>query len=205
MEIIPDGNLFMWCEKPDSSAFTAVPEGFGCIPFTPDRREEWISLQWARGKEDPAYLRNVYDNTYAPGESLFPKRWILLTDQGKMVASCQLWEAYPGYETIHWLAVDPVYEGRGLGRAVLSAVLKGIDGPVWLHTQPASYRALKLYTDFGFALLTDAVIGRRENHLTDVLPVLSRVMTPQSYGRLRFAQCPRGFWQAAADCGENRF
>ncbi len=205
MERIPDGNLFMYCEKPDPSAFTTAPEGFTRISFTAEKREGWISLQCAHGKEDPAYLRQAYDRTYAGHEALYPSRWVLLMAQGKMVASCQLWEAYPGFETIHWLVTDPVYEGRGLARAALSAVLENHTGPVWLHTQPASFRAIKLYTDFGFALLTDPVVGRRENHLTDVLPVLSRVMTPAAYGRLRFAQCPRAFLKAAAACPENRF
>ncbi len=205
MEIIPDGNLFMYCERPNPTAFTPVPTGFSQIPFTADQREAWVTLQCAHGKEDPAYLREVYDSTYAGHPELFPARWVLLTRQGKLAATCQLWEAYPGFETIHWLATDPILEGRGLARAALSAVLRNHTGPVWLHTQPASYRAIKLYTDFGFALLTDPVIGKRENHLTDVLPVLSRVMTPASYERLRFAQCPRDFWKAAAACPENRF
>ncbi len=205
MEKIPDSNLFMYCETPNTAAFVPIPAGFAKVSFIPDRRDEWIALQCAHGKEEPAYLSHVYDSTYAMHENLFPTRWVLLTHGDKMVASCQLWEAYPGYETIHWLAVDPAYEGRGLGRAVLSAVLENHQGGVWLHTQPASFKAIKLYTDFGFALLTEPVVGKRENHLPDVLPLLSRIMTSEAYEKLHFAQCPGGFLRAAANCPENRF
>ena len=205
MEKIPDANLFMWCEKPDTSAFVPLPEGFQYRPFVPALLEDWITLQMTGSSEEREYLSDYYRRVYEPLADQFAKRWHLLYDGEKMVASCQLWEAYPGYETIHWLKVHPLYEGRGLGRAILTKTLENHDGEVYLHTQPASYRALKLYRDFGFALLTDPVVGLRENHLTDVLPVLARVMTPASYQALRFAECPAGFLQAAADCGETRF
>ena len=177
------------------------------MPFTADRLPHWILLQ-TDGRPTPEemdYLTGYYNRVYAPLPQRFPARWHLLYDGATLAASCTLWEAYPGYETIHWLKVHPLYEGRGLGRAILTKTLENHCGEVFLHTQPTSYRAIKLYTDFGFALLTDPVVGTRENHLTDVLPVLSRVMTPASYEALRFARCPEGFRRAAADCGENRF
>ena len=31
-----------------------------------------------------------------------------------------------------------------------------------LHTHPSSYRAIKLYSDMGFKLLTDPIIGTRQ-------------------------------------------
>lgn len=205
MEKIPEANLFMWCEKPAEKAFVPLPDGFVYRPFTPDRLEDWVSLQMNGSPEEREYLLAYYHRIYEPFADRLGKRWHLLYDGEILAASCSLWEAYPGWETIHWLKVHPLYEGRGLGRAILTKTLEGHDGSVFLHTQPASFRALKLYTDFGFALLTDPVIGRRENHLTAVLPVLSRVMTPASYQALRFARCPAGFLRAAAACGENRF
>ena len=207
MEKIPEANLFMWCRTPDSRAFGQVPACFDCVSFTPDKLESWILLQ-TDGRPTEAerdYLTEYYHNVYAPLSDRFAGRWHLLYEGETLAASCMLWEAYPGYETIHWLKVHPLYEGRGLGRAILTKTLETHTGAVYLHTQPASYRALKLYTDFGFALLTDPVIGQRENHLTDVLPILSRVMTPAAYGALRFAACPEGFRKAAASCRENRF
>lgn len=207
MEKIPDGNLFMWCAAPDRTAFSPIPDGFACVPFTADKLSDWILLQTGGRPtaEESDYLAGYYSRVYAPRTDLFAGRWHLLYDGDTLAASCMLWEAYPGYETIHWLKVHPLYEGRGLGRAILTKTLAEHMGQVYLHTQPESYRAIKLYTDFGFSLLTDPAVGSRENHLTDVLPVLSRVMTPSSYGALRFAQCPKGFLEAAASVRENRF
>lgn len=205
MEKIPEANLFMWCDKPLRDAFAPLPEGFRYCSFSPALLDDWIGLQMAGSAEEREYLLSYYRRVYEPLAENFPGRWHLLYDGATLAASCTLWEAYPGYETIHWLKVHPLYEGRGLGRAILTKTLENHYGEVFLHTQPESFRGIKLYTDFGFVLLTDPVIGRRENHLTDVLPVLSRVMTSASYEALRFARCPEGFRRAAADCGENRF
>lgn len=207
MEKIPDANLFMWCRTPAADAFAPLPDGFAYRSFSPDLLEDWICLQ-TDGKPAPdetEYLTGYYSRVYSPHTDLFSQRWHLLYDGDTLAASCMLWEAFPGYETIHWLKVHPLYEGRGLGRAILTKTLENHSGAVFLHTQPASYRAIKLYTDFGFALLTDSAVGHRENHLTEVLPVLSRVMTPSAYQALRFAQCPAGFLTAAASVQESRF
>ena len=205
MEKIPEGNLFMWCRTPAADAFAPLPDGFVYRSFSPALLEDWIFLQMCGSAEEREYLLDYYHRIYEPFADRFRERWHLLYDGETPVASCTLWEAYPGYETIHWLKVHPLYEGRGLGRAILTKTLEKHSGEVFLHTQPASFRAIKLYTDFGFSLLTDPVVGTRENHLTDVLPVLSRVMTPDAYGKLRFAQCPKGFLKAAASVPESRF
>ena len=70
--------------------------------------------------------------------------------------------------------------------------------PVYLHTQPSSYRAIKLYTDFGFSLLTGGRVGQRENQLAQSLPILREVMPPAAYGRLTFAPAPEELLSAAA-------
>ena len=116
MEKIPDGNLFMYCETPDRSAFADLPEGFTYTSFTPERLEDWILLQTDchPAAQEREYLAGYYARVYASGADLFAARWHLLYDGSTLAASCILWEAYPGYETIHWLKVHPLYEGRGI-------------------------------------------------------------------------------------------
>ena len=110
--------------------------------------------------------------------------------------------------TIHWYKIRKEYEGHGLGRALLSAVMKDIpeeDYPVYLHTQPGSYRAIKLYTDFGFALLTDKQVGFRENELEIGLPYLREKMPERDFARLRFERAPEDFLQAVKSSPVSQF
>lgn len=76
------------------------------------------------------------------------------------------------------------YEGRGLGRGLLTVLLDQLqtrDFPVFLHTQPSSYRAIKLYSDFGFSFLDMPVIDGRENGLASSIPVLKCMMPEAAY------------------------
>ena len=68
--------------------------------------------------------------------------------------------------------------------------------PVFLHTQPASFRAIKLYSDFGFALLMDPVIGYRKNDLEECLPILETLMYKKDFQKLQFEQAPENFLKA---------
>ena len=79
------------------------------------------------------------------------------------------------------------------------------DYPVYLHTQPGSYRAIKLYTDFGFALLTDQQVGFRENELEIGLPYLKEKMPEADFARLRFESAPEDFLQAVKSSPVSQF
>lgn len=83
--------------------------------------------------------------------------------------------------------------------------IKEEDYPVYLHTQPSSYRAIKLYTDFGFAFLTDPIIGYRKNDLEESLPVLKAYMPQEYFEKLQFAKAPEDFLEAVKSSPINQF
>ena len=62
-----------------------------------------------------------------------------------------------------------------------------------------------MYTDFGFAFLTDKRIGYRENGLEESLPVLMRYMPEEDYKRLRFRSAPESFLEAVLSSEINEF
>ena len=76
--------------------------------------------------------------------------------------------------------------------------------PVYLHTQPSSFRAIHLYTAFGFSLLCDPAVGHRENHLTECLPYLEYFMG-EKYDRLTYAASDGTLHRAALTVEDNRF
>ena len=52
---------------------------------------------------------------------------------------------------------------------------------------------IKLYSDFGFDLLTDQRIGQRDNHIEQCLPYLKAMMPKEDYDQLRFTAAPAEF------------
>jgi hypothetical protein len=79
------------------------------------------------------------------------------------------------------------------------------DYPIYLHTQPSSFRAIKLYSDFGFALLTDPIIGYRQNHLEECLPILKAHMLQKDFEKLQFTKAPENFLKAVKSSTINQF
>ncbi|WIM92581.1 GNAT family N-acetyltransferase [Actinoplanes oblitus] len=60
----------------------------------------------------------------------------------------------PGGAGIYGFAIDPEYQGRGIGRDVLHRVCRTAATPVHLEVATGNDRALHLYTSLGFELVT---------------------------------------------------
>ncbi|MBQ8577692.1 MAG: GNAT family N-acetyltransferase [Clostridia bacterium] len=203
----------MLCTSPVKSAFTALPAGYHIRTCRPQELPIWKAIHFddvetARAQE--VYMTRYFDTVYAPaGDAFYERCLFLCTDDGDTpIGTCFAWQAYGHITTIHWYKIRRAYEGQGLGRALLSEVLRRLepsDYPVYLHTQPGSYRAIKLYTDFGFAFLSDPVVGYRENHLPAALGYLKRKMPSKDYDALRFASAPEDFLSAAKTTEYSQF
>ncbi|MDL2252762.1 GNAT family N-acetyltransferase [Ruminococcaceae bacterium OttesenSCG-928-I18] len=212
IERVPDKNLFMMCEVLNKTATALLPDGFAFRYCRRDELEVWKSLHIDEPEQRDAYNRvllDYYDRVYAKYGDLFFNRCVFVCDKKDIpVATCFIWKAYGKVNTLHWLKVSKQYEGLGIGRALLSrvmATLADAEYPVFLHTHPSSYRAIKLYSDFGFALLTDAQIGFRANDITDALPILKKYMPKHVYSKLVFKKAPQFFWDAAQSSEAEEF
>lgn len=207
-----DMNLFMMCASPDRRAMSGLPAGFSVRSLRTGEYEAWRDLHIAEPEKRDAYvelLDGFFRDVYASkGDLFFRQCRIICDDAGKIVGTCLIWKAYESFNTLHWLKVLPAYEGRGLGRALLTRVLSELGAdeyPVYLHTHATCDRAIKLYTDFGFRLLTDARIGARENDLRDALPILKARMPGCAYDRLAFAEADERFLGAVCAGAADEF
>ena len=149
------------------------------------------------------FMMDYFREVYGSHEARFYETCLFLCDDtDQPVATCFAWMAYERFTTIHWFKVRKEREDQGLGRALLSEVMRRIPAkayPVYLHTQAGSYRAIHLYADLGFSILTDPVIGTRPNQIDLALPILQEVMGEARFQALHFAQSDGQFSRAAAD------
>ncbi|HVK73897.1 MAG TPA: GNAT family N-acetyltransferase [Kofleriaceae bacterium] len=200
MEELPDQNIFMMCRALRRDALATVPAPYRVRSCRPDELAVWKAMPFDDAATAAAYdgfMEAWFQTTYAARADEFFARTRFLCDQrDRPVATCMVWRAYDAIETIHWLKVVKAHEGKGLGRAVLSLVMQDLDEtryPVYLHTQPGSYRAIKLYSDFGFDLLAGDRFGSRTNDLAECLPILERHMPAEAFRSLRIATPPEDF------------
>jgi len=204
---IPSKDLFMMCGKMNPSAMSDLPPGFHFRLCRRDELETWkeMLLDFPHTPEiHHEYMQimtDYYNDVYAAKSDLFFEKCLLVCDENDTpVGRGFIWKAYDQINTIHWYKVLRAYEGRGIGRAILTAIMKDLkeeDYPVYLHTHPSSFRAIKLYSDFGFDLVSDPVIGYRNNDLEECLPILKKHMPEKDYANLKIVQAPQDFLNAA--------
>ena len=202
---IPDLNMFMMCDKLNKNALSEIPEGFHIRNIRPEELKIWKEFHFDSEndkKENYEYMSNYFDNVYSANLDDFYNRCLFLCkdETDKPVATCFVWKSYNKINTIHWFKTLKEYEGHGLGRALLSYIMRSLkeeDYPVFLHTQPSSFRAIGLYSDFGFKIITNDSIGYRENNYKACLPILKQFMKKESFERLQFVEAPKIFDESA--------
>lgn len=196
-EEIPDYNIFMMCEQINEHALTELDPDYYFRNCRPDELELWKAFPFDSDRvpvEYENFMDQIINDSYGENmDTFFQNTLFVCNKEGKPVATCSHWKAYGKINTIHWLKTLKAYEGKGIGRAVLSAVMRRFvqdDYPIYIHTQPGSFRAIKLYSDFGFQLLRGGQLGTRINELEKCLPILKEFMPEKDFERLKITDTP---------------
>ena len=189
-------NLFMQCDEINKTAFRMLPDGYSFRLCMRDELEIWKRV--VAEEQHVGYVSEYYEKVYKEREDEFFRRCLFVCDtEGKPVASTFIWRSYGAINTVGWFRVLPEYEGKGIGRAILSEALRNTEFPVYLHTQPTSARAIKLYAGFGFKLVTDPVVGFRNNDLKVSWTYLKKVLPAADFANLRFTEANKELLRAA--------
>jgi ribosomal protein S18 acetylase RimI-like enzyme len=199
-EEIPDYNIFMICDAINSEALSELTPEYTFRNCLPEDLELWKAFPFDSSTVPPeheGFMNQFIQDTYSKDMEIFYKNTIFICDlSNNPIATCSHWKAYGKFTSIQWLKTLKSQEGKGLGRAVLSKVVRQIKSneyPIYLHTQPGSYRAIQLYSDFGFKILRGGKLGTRTNDLEKCIPILKEFI-PQSYfEKLQIIDTPKEF------------
>lgn len=103
-----------------------------------------------------------------------------------LVGACIAWfdeQNGAPVSSLHWLITKEAYQGRGIGSTLIVTALSIYEKenafPVYLHTQPWSYQAVRLYHKFGFRLMKQESFSGYENQYALAVPVLARYIAPE--------------------------
>ncbi|MDT9726173.1 GNAT family N-acetyltransferase [Xylanibacillus composti] len=202
----------MMCASFNTTAARTMPPGFHIRTCRKNELDIWKDIHF----DDPHtaaqyrdFMTKYFEDVYASKGDLFYETCLFVCNtEDEPIGTCFIWKAYNQVQTLHWFKVVKAYEGRGIGRALLSIVLQRLkkeDYPVYLHTQPSSFRAIKLYADFGFCLLSDPVIGGRQNDLEACLPILEQHMPEEDFRKLQVCKAPQAFLDAVRSSEVHEF
>ena len=137
----------------------ALPPGYGLRTYRPGDERCWaeITVSVDEFKEVDRALAYFADEFGAERDKM-AERCIFLQDAaGRAIGTTTAWynACFHGRKLgrIHWVAIRPDCQGRGLAKPLMAAAMERLaelhDG-AYLTTQTTSARAIRMYLDFGF-------------------------------------------------------
>ncbi|MEG6613552.1 GNAT family N-acetyltransferase [Pseudoclostridium thermosuccinogenes] len=137
-----------------------LPDGFAFKGYQPGDEEKWAKLIFDSGLTGTLKeAEDIFEREFLKLPELLPKQCIFVVDDdGKAAATASLW---PGehfgktLQRVHWVAASPDYQGKGLAKALMTKVMDvynelGYKDFIYLATQTWSYKAINIYSQFGF-------------------------------------------------------
>lgn len=186
---IPFYNLILRCDRYTPTE-AALPENFQLRKFQTGDERAWGALEHTIGDFPSCDLAERYfAATYCKDRAEAEKRcFFAVNADRKIVGTCTAWRDNRGGETVsslHWLAVDPAYQGQGLGKALCQKTMEFFQNagefPVYIHTQPWSCKAVFLYLRQGFILQKTDTFSEYRNQYDQAMAALEKVLTERQY------------------------
>lgn len=129
---IPFYNTILRCDEYQLQQIK-LPDGYEIVSYQNGFETDWARLECAVGDFSSAEeALHYFTDTYLCRETddvLF-----LRSDQGQVIGSCIAWtDERKGrvVNSLHWLIVDDLYQGKGLGRALCCETMNRF----YLHNQ----------------------------------------------------------------------
>lgn len=187
---IPFYNTILRCDDYNIQP-VKLPEGYAIVSYQPGYEDDWARLEYEVGdfdsqKEAKQYFISTYLNHSKTDQILF-----LVNSRCQVIGSCIAWKDIQQenmVNSLHWLIVDETDQGKGLGRALCRAAMNlfflNDQKPIYIHTQPWSYKAIFLYLSLGFRLQKHDTFGSYTNQYQEVMDTLKNIVTEEQYEKL---------------------
>ena len=150
-----------------------LPEGYRFVLFADGDEVDWAKIEASVLEFDDEIEALLYfQRDWLPYKRELMHRCVfVVAPSGEKVATTMAWWGYNGIKRvpwIHWVAVKPGYQGKGLGKAVVSHALRRLldiegDRDVYLKTQTWSHKAVEIYEKVGFAITAEPNLGGNAN------------------------------------------
>ena len=189
---IPFYNTILRCDHYQHRE-VVLPCGFSIVPYEKGFEKGWAELEYAIGDFDSLdEAEHYFVETYPQNQALFSNILFLLSPDKSVVGSCIAWQDKRKesiVSSLHWLVVDEEYQGRGLGKALCYATMNRFkeqgNFPVYVHTQPWSWKAIFLYLSIGFKLQKTDTFSHYENEYYKAMTALKQVVTSEQFELLQ--------------------
>ena len=151
-----------------------LPKGYRYVFYSPGDEKDWAGIETSVLEFDCEMDALLYfqDGFLSHKGEAERRCFFIETDNGEKIANSAAWWAYTGTRRdpiVHWVAVKPDYQGKGLGKAIVSKTLKLLveiegDRDFYLSTQTNSHTAVFIYEWAGFVISGEkGLIGKKND------------------------------------------
>ncbi len=175
---IPYYNVIMLRKQGTKIKEVICPKGYDFVSYQTGDEKAWAEIETSVLEFDNVEKSlSYFDKYYKPYQEELKKRCLFIeNDKHEKVATFTIWwdDDYP---SVHWVAVKPNYQGKGLGKAIVyqgikhSITLLG-DVDIYLHTQTWSYKAIGIYQKAGFKILEEGSFAHYKNDYEAAIKIL---------------------------------
>ena len=190
---IPFYNTILRCDAYQRHNIT-LPLGYSFSPYRAGYEKEWAKLEYDIGdfnslEDAENYFKRAYmqDMPFLSESAVF-----LLNRDERVIGSCIAWrdgkDNSAFVSSLHWLIVGEEYQGKGLGKLLCCQTMNIFAArnkfPVYIHTQPWSWKAILLYLSLGFRLQKNDSFSNYNNQYHEAMMALKAILSEKQYAML---------------------
>lgn len=190
---IPFYNTILRCDRYLSAA-PVLHNGYQFRMYQNGDERKWAQLEYEIGDFDSVEEAEQYFiSTYCSNKTLdITKRCVFaVNEKNEIVGSCIAWKDLRNdtlVASLHWLVVSTQHQGKGIGKALcqkaMQIFLENDEFPVYIHTQPWSYKAIILYVRQGFKIQKTDTFSQYENQFDFAMNTLKKILPEDQYNIL---------------------
>lgn len=191
-------SIIMRCDKVNQDAYKKLNSNTVVEYYVHGMEHIWADIQKSAGEFEGYIDEDIlsyFRLKFLVHEDQLKHRCIFIKDKisDKYIGTCCAWfdirrdKAIP---VLHWLAVKDEFSNHGYARILIGETLKIFQNlnpgqAIYLHTQPCSYKAIKLYNDFGFCITQKDTYGTALNEFEEAMVILNKHLEISVFNNLK--------------------
>lgn len=154
-----ESSVFMMRDDLENVSHFDWPQGFSIRPFEAGDDQTWWEIHELA---DPLQAHRLGTHRQFFGDDfdqLRARQYFIVSPDGQPIGTATAWLDSAELGRVHWVAIVPEFQGRGLAKPLISHILERLrelgHARAILDTSSQRPRAISLYKKFGFVEIPD--------------------------------------------------